>query len=743
MNSEYNHKYLLKDSSQVCPKYLYRFKLNPSGTKHNNEEKNGIIKVSTGNHGVNSIANPDDFEFFDPVAYKPLSNKEKIAIANGNKPIVTIQNAYDQALQEMQVKDPLLNGKKEWMEKQFDIIDEKVRVVNLNYAEVCEHMTDAADKARKELQLLTKQKLEIILSVDIELRRQKEQIGWLDSFIDRQRKQSLLVINSIKSTSKEKTESKLSFLNSWKNHMIFRNSISRFTPSDSSILSSISGDLHADSNINITKIPNQDSSKNVMNSSDINKITGGFAFENMDIDGSYGHNINDIKAAEKRFKSFFSKGYYGVPFKPLEDLVSDSLKGVFNEHLDRIDIALTEAMKDGEIPLPTSIIRPNIGGDNYKLPLPEILTNKQSQNNSNAQKVVNSNEVKLVFQDTLRKALGLETVLTKLDNSDTGTIAPSLDSNSIQSKQLTLASTKQSTVDMSERRKTKAAMIIDTASIQSQSQNNETSVTDDLLINNDIQSNSPLRAFSLTPNGNAFPKGFNKDEKITMSMEDLMTISEKFPQFSLIESSERKLTQLESRHVSGHIDGIASLEESNILADINEIRSVYFTLPFFTKPPNCTLLYSTFKHRRFLDELYLQCLHNRGPSIIIIQSGLYKFGVYLSHPIHINGSWTGGPSCFIFSITLDIKLSYHARNPPDATTANDTPIAFLVDRERLTIGNNDLIINQDIESGSSNIEGCFGFGNFTYNSKQSKCFLAGTNKFTIDQLEVWSINSPK
>jgi hypothetical protein len=685
-----------------------------------------------------------------------MSNREKLSITSGSKPIVTIQHAYEQALQEIQVKDPLLNGKKEWMEKQFDIVDEKVRVVNLNYAEVCEHMTDAADKAKIDLQSLTKQKLEIILSVDIELRRQKEQIGWLDAFIERQRKQSQLVINSTKSSLKEKTESKLLFLNAWKNHMIFRNSISRLTPSETSILSSISGDLQAESNINIAKISCQDPSKNVMNSCDIDNITGGFAFENMDTNGSDGHNINEIKAAENRFKSFFSKGYYGAPFKPMEDLVSNSLKGVFNEHLDRIDTALTEAMKDGEIPLPTSIIRPNIGGDSYKLPLPEILTSTKSQNNLNIhQNVVNSKEVKLVFQETLRKALGVETFFhndAKVDNNDNNSIIPSLGSNTIQSKQSTLGS-KQSTIvtSMSERRKTQAGNQIEISSIQSQNQTDESTKQDDISTTHDIPSNSPLRAFSLTPNNNnssLLPDDFNtrptKHDEITMIMDDLMNISAKFPQFSLAECGERKLNQLESRHVSGHIDGIASLEKSDILADDNEIKSVYFTLPFFTKPPSCTLLYSTKKHRRFLDELYLQCLHNKGPSVIIIQSGLFKFGVYLSHPIHIIGNWTGAPSCFIFSITLDIKLSYHSRNPPEAAIENDSiPIAFLVERDRIIIGNDDIIINQNIENGSSNIEGCFGFGSITHNSKQAKCFLAGSNNFTINQLEVWSVNSHK
>ena len=151
---------------------------------------------------------------------------------------------------------------------------------------------------------------------------------------------------------------------------------------------------------------------------------------------------------------------------------------------------------------------------------------------------------------------------------------------------------------------------------------------------------------------------------------------------------------------------------------------------------------------------------NKSPSLIIInstatspdsgESVTYKFGAYLSHPIRLGGTWTGSPACFMFSTTLDRKLPFHNRMPPQGSY--DAPVAFLVEREQLVIGNGDLVIGGSVgeegrgrkdESGSlahgsSDLESCFGLG-MAHGSSEAVCFLAGSREFSIDAIEVWAV----
>jgi len=112
-----------------------------------------------------------------------------------------------------------------------------------------------------------------------------------------------------------------------------------------------------------------------------------------------------------------------------------------------------------------------------------------------------------------------------------------------------------------------------------------------------------------------------------------------------------------------------------------------------------------------------------------------------------SANWSGSPSCFLFSITFDLKLPYHARellkerDNEDNTTSsyiNSTPFAFYAQPDILYIGNGDLCLENDLLNGSSEIENCYGCG-LAIPSRESCCLLAGTPFFTIDVLEVFTV----
>ena len=162
-------------------------------------------------------------------------------------------------------------------------------------------------------------------------------------------------------------------------------------------------------------------------------------------------------------------------------------------------------------------------------------------------------------------------------------------------------------------------------------------------------------------------------------------------------------------------------------------------MPFFSKAPVCTLLYSSEKHSRDLQELYIRCGQSRSPVVMAMKAGKFSFGCYLSHPIHLNGLWAGFPTCFIYSATLGLKLPYHGHESPIVPElANTTQAGFYADLDQLLIGNGDIAINSDLSSGSSNLERCYGVG-LSPQDWHSKVLLAGSEFFNIDCIEIWSI----
>ena len=116
----------------------------------------------------NALDESKSYDFFDPVAYKPVSMEEKVAGLGISKQLVTIDKAYFQAVTEARGANQLVQSKKESINQMLESVDERVRAINLNYAECHEAIMDAQAKAMKDLENITKQKLEALLSVEVQ-----------------------------------------------------------------------------------------------------------------------------------------------------------------------------------------------------------------------------------------------------------------------------------------------------------------------------------------------------------------------------------------------------------------------------------------------------------------------------------------------------------------------------------------------------------------------------------------------
>ena len=125
---------------------------------------------------------------------------------------------------------------------------------------------------------------------------------------------------------------------------------------------------------------------------------------------------------------------------------------------------------------------------------------------------------------------------------------------------------------------------------------------------------------------------------------------------------------------------------------------------------------------------------------MIIQSGDFIFGAYANQTLlPTDDKWTGSPSCFLFSITMDLKIPYHGRSPPGKGQF-DHPCAFFASYDKLTFGNGDIVLDSLLETGSSQLEQCFGLG-ISKTSHAATTLLAGVRDFAIDKLELWQVAS--
>ena len=699
--SEYCHRYMVKDPNQILPKYIIHFTLVSA-------QGNKVIVPE----GINE--SELEYDFFDPNAYKPISNKDRKGLS-GSKQFVTIQSAYEQALIDMQLQDPLLSGKIDWMEKQLDLVDEKVRLITLNYAEIQEAISEAAKKATAKLQLYTRQKLETLLSTEVELRRQKENITWMDAVLERNRKASQVALASAKLSSKEKNFIRLQLLKSWKFHTLHRTSMARLKPVEMQSLSTVKpnikfgGDLRV--YLDLDEEMQQSSAGNTSSTSSPPRSPGRRSVVSTTPGATTASKANSAveeSSISKYLTSLGNSGVYEDPLRPSDKLISQSLQKLIDIQAMHIKGALARAMEDPNLPMPSSITNPNIAGDAYPLPLPDIL---KTAKNSGAY----NNDMKGSFDNTMRGIMGLSVGATV---SVTSASAPPA-------------------VSTTNKVTTHTNSAITNKPIAGAIVSQGAAPTSEDLINREAFSGHQVKPLSAVVGSNKGQPEEKNDDNLSMSVEKLLHVVAKWKPLLLSDIAEKKIEQLQQKNIEGYEIPLSLLETSSILVEA-EPKHVYFSMPFFTRPPNVQLLYTTKKHRRSLDELYLKTFQNRNPSIVVVKSGDFKFGVYITHPIHKTSKWSGSAACYIFSLTLNTKIVYNARVPPDTGSEITTPVAFYAETDRLIIGNYDLVIDSTVTNGVSELEHCFGIG-APCRSDEAKCMLAGSPTFTIDELEVWGL----
>lgn len=102
--------------------------------------------------------------------------------------------------------DPNLDKKKKGLKSAVDIAESKLKEINRKSNDVEEKLYEIMQKALKQLENITKFKMSLLMSDHIELKRQLDEIQWMEKFIKYEHE--VLSPND--------------FLLSWERHMIYR-----------------------------------------------------------------------------------------------------------------------------------------------------------------------------------------------------------------------------------------------------------------------------------------------------------------------------------------------------------------------------------------------------------------------------------------------------------------------------------------------------------------------------------------
>eukprot|EP01031_Cornospumella_fuschlensis_P028443 gene28443-34337_t len=726
-SSGYRHKYLISDPSQVHPKYILRFLLQKA--------RSGKIFLDM---------DVEDAEFVDPISLQPSGAQDAkvVGASSFEKRLVNVEAAYAQALEDVSKlrADPTSAAKTQWVGKQLGIIEDKVRDINLNYAEVSETIEQAAAAAQRKLQDLVKQKLELCLSMEIELRRQTEQVEWLDGVLTSELRRVQTGIAETTSAA-VKRRLMLRFLKLWKQHSLHRNALSRAKPFELQALSSLHPDLRVQPDIKVFVDP--------FFSKDGSAVPIGAKKEAVVDD-------EDEDAQDGQVRDFSARAsehnYFNTPFQSSHPYLTPAIRSVIDLEMNSIHQQLSVMSKQGSLPLPPSITGVATNGSLHAplLSMHAVLDLVRSLPSAKDQPAIvfeTGAQVQEAFVSAVADSNSKPTGVADADSPKSlgGSFAvPPTPKRAASKESTTILEANIAALNVNANASPRAAPLaaadLATPSKPTPAPSAAEQKRDDASVAGSVVGGSIAGSVPMSHHPSNAPRSESKGEfdDVSMTIAQLKQVVRPFQSLTLSEVSAKKLKQLQVRLSAGvEAQGQKLLAPSRILRGEEELTNLYYSLPFFSRAPILQLIYSTNNHPRSLEELFSRTMKNRTPTLLLIRSGEHRFGAYLSHPPLPTCNWSGSPACFLFSLTLNMKVPYHARQV-SAEHKLAEPMALFAQDDRIFVGDGDLTIDANLATGTSEIENCYGLG-LDAESPEAMCLMAGAPVFDIDELEVWSI----
>ncbi|EAY22811.1 B-box zinc finger family protein [Trichomonas vaginalis G3] len=170
---------------------------------------------------------------------------------------------------------------------------------------------------------------------------------------------------------------------------------------------------------------------------------------------------------------------------------------------------------------------------------------------------------------------------------------------------------------------------------------------------------------------------------------------------------------------------------SSIITDPEMARNLYMTFPFKGEPITHRMYYSE-EDGRNVSKIH-KIVDGHGITCVLVKVGQNLFGGFAASKWNSDGKPFGkGSSSFLFQLTKDAFIPNRGQT--------EEPICLFATTDTLTFGKYDLALVGNLEKCTSTIENSYGVG-FAFDSQKAKTFLAGSQEFRPDVVEVWGFYS--
>lgn len=582
-----NQWYYLKNPIKVCPVYFVQVTFSNDRNKSLYHCAIGEIPPKAPSSKLlNMQAQVSDmraYEYYDYIGGKLVTAKDKLRMEHddstiGKHHIIGLNEALAQVLKESQsesqaedampkaVMDKGLIAKRERLETLLDNIDEKMRSVNLNYANAFERINELAELAKKRLSEHTALKLSVLKSVDAEVTRKIEEIDRFESHFLRER--------ALASSVKESTSvaaSAMQFLHTWKVYNNQKNDLLNSREVEFGQISQFNPNIVVNSSITIDdEVDPLEGLKNKIGD------TGESILEKILMVEPQGA-VYDVNGSEDPVT------LYSNPVLYSDATVCKEKQSIFDSQMLKIHEAVEGIKRKGGMgwendgtyfPIPPSIAA-TYGVDCWSRNQScsssvSLVGDPFSLYDASIRSTLNSNPSKA---DSVRaKPESRDVAARQSFNSTTSTLPPPPPPAGAPPPlplQPPVTNKSQSTPGLANEKKGK------------------------------VGENEKIKAMSKPttrrPSSMALSMGIDNIKE---------TVSKFGPQFSLSIASERKMKQL-GKAISLHDVPNCAFPNSSILQNPQDASSLYFSMPFFGgKLPQTKLIYTTELHVKSFAELF-------------------------------------------------------------------------------------------------------------------------------------------
>eukprot|EP00753_Platysulcus_tardus_P020567 PLAT8228.1.p1 GENE.PLAT8228.1~~PLAT8228.1.p1 ORF type:complete len:1035 (+),score=520.69 PLAT8228.1:50-3154(+) len=714
-------------------------------------------------------------EFFDPILHVPVCVHCKMVGSHSSgeaatHKLISIADAYDAALTASMKEDPMLDARKSETRLLLRAIDEKLRDINKNAAAVEEAIYQMLQEALFQLQDETQRKMSILLGEELELRRQLEQIGWVENFLQYQ----------------QDTLPPVEFLAAWSRHTALRSELHLQRAGLPRALDSVRPDIRLVGSIEVhTDLGPDIHGEPAGGYSTVRGATAGGSAA----DGS----------PSKPSTSFRETLFASSPVRPAgaaaaggeaEALMSPSSESII-EGIRR-DIALSAGPGGSGAPASMPASSPGGTGAFYSGSLshpvgaegsPYIRSGAGGLAASPAgADGMHSSPQDMLWAERLRSAraaamaAGVLPAAAAAASSPRAGAAASPAAAAAGSPGLfssIAAAGEDEALPMSLRglvdHRGDAAAAGSGAAAGGSVAGREDSVLSgegeyksmldggldarseaaESVAMSDAGSYAPSVGAGSGGSDGGAPSAAGDDghsvggEDVTpgggtsmtpdVHRSELLVLDDRLRRFRLSADADRAMK------ARGGEDYVAyySFPGSRILDDEDDIKMLYFAMQPKSSRPKMKCLYppddyDSESDRLSVDDLRME-LYEGQQTVIVLRSGDFVFGIFLGKGLSDDDNcYVGVPrKCFLWSLTYDLRIPYRGPSPRSDILARATD-------GRLEIGRGDLVLSGDLSECSSTLEGSFGVG--TKDKDIASRLLAGAPTFPIDEVEVWSMD---